>query len=363
MTHTRFDPDALLRLCTIPRIGSVRIRALMARFGSPENILCAPIRQLMQVGGIDKTLAHYIHKGGDASFAGEQLNRLKMTGTRLTSLWDDDYPLLLKRISAPPVLLWMQGQPESLALQGIAVVGTRIPSNYGKLMAEQLTIALIREPLSVVSGLARGVDTIAHHAVINQGGVTIAVLGSGLDVIYPYENRSLAERICENGALLSEFPLGSKPEASNFPRRNRIIAGMTLGTLVIEAGEKSGALITAEFALEQNRDVFAVPGHINNPKSIGCNRLIQEGAKLVRHANDVFEEIKGLHPAVHAKQPDIPLTSVEKRIYEHINYDPQHIDALADQCKLPAHEILTILLSLELKNLVRQLAGKNFIRI
>lgn len=363
MSASRFDSDALLRLCTIPRIGSIRIRALMARFQSPENILGASLHQLIQVDGIDKKLARSIIKGGDPSFAQEQMKRLEQTDTRLLSLWDDDYPPLLKRISSPPVLLWIQGRAKSLVQQSIAIVGTRNPSHYGKLMAEQLTREMARESLAIVSGLARGVDTLVHQSVVNAGGVTIAVLGSGLDVIYPHENTQLAKRIIKNGALLSEFPLGSKPEAANFPRRNRIIAGMTVGTLVIEAGKKSGALITADYALEQNREVFAVPGPINNPRSIGCNWLIQQGAKLINTPSDIFEEIKGLNPSAHPKQPDIPLSGIEKRIYDQLSYDPQYIDVLAERCGLPTHELLTVLLSLELKNLVQQMAGKNFIRL
>ena len=363
MSSSRFDPEALLRLCSIPRIGSTRIRALMARFGSPANVLKAPHRQLTQVDGIDTTLARYIRKGGDQTFAREQMKRLGQTGALLKSLWDDHYPPLLKRIASPPVLLWVLGDPKSLIQQGIAVVGTRMPTSYGKLMAENLTLEMVREPLAIVSGLARGVDTIVHRTVVDRGGCTVAVLGSGVDIIYPQENQKIAKRIAEKGALLSEFPLGSKPEATNFPRRNRIIAGMTLGTLVIEAGEKSGALITAEYALEQNREVFAVPGHINNPKCAGCNLLIQEGAKLVRKVDDIFEEINGLSLSAHHKQQDIPLSGIEKRIYDQLNYEPQHIDIIARSCNLSTHEILSVLLSLELKNLIRQMAGKNFLRI
>ncbi|MBN1464123.1 DNA-processing protein DprA [candidate division KSB1 bacterium] len=359
-----FDVADLLLLCTIPRIGSSRIRNLMARFRSPEKILAASARQLVEVDGIDQALAAQIKRGGDASIVRTQMERVRYCGVKLVSYWDENYPRLLKQVSDPPLVLYIKGQVGCLQTPAVAIVGTRLPSIYGKLMADRFARELATRDIVVVSGLARGVDTIAHRAVVQVNGATVAVLGSGVDQIYPEENRNLAEEITQRGVVLSEFAMGAKPDAPHFPRRNRIISGLSLGTVIVEAGQKSGALITADFALEQNRDVFALPGNINNPKSFGSNYLIQQGAKLVTTVEDILDEIgQTFRQNADAQQTLLQqLSDLEQLIFNALSHEPKHVDAIALQCRLPVAKALGILLTLELKNCVQQLGGKNFIR-
>lgn len=327
-------------------------------------MLNASVRELIQIEGIDKTLAANIKHGGDPSFVEAQSVLLKTAAAELITFWDDRYPPLLRKIVDPPLLLFIRGNIDVLSRHCIAIVGTRMPSMYGKMMADRLAKELASYDLAIVSGLARGVDTVAHHAVVQSGGRTIAVLGSGVDTIYPEENKKLAEQIMQFGALVSEFPMGAKPDAPHFPRRNRIIAGLSKGTLVVEAGNKSGALITADLALEQGREVFALPGNVSNPKSLGCNKLIQQGAKLVITIEDIVEEFEGGRRSLkkNTGEPTVLLTEKEKSVYSVLTAEPQHIDRIAQLCQLTISETLSTLLNLELKNIILQTAGKNFIK-
>lgn len=359
------DLQDLLRLCTVSRLGPRRIKKLIARFHTPANVFAASIRDLIQVDGIDKILAAQIKAGGDVKFVHNQLNQAENHNVQILTYWDPSYPQLLKQISDPPLILYARGNLNLRASPSIAIVGTRTPSTYGKLMAERFGRELAARYAVIVSGLARGVDTIAHRSVVQAKGVTIAVLGSGVDKIYPEENVALAREICERGLILSEFPMGTKPDAPHFPRRNRIISGLSAGVLVVEAGRKSGALITADFALEQNREVFALPGNINNPKSHGCNHLIQQGAKLVQTIDDIWDELGHYSEGscqTADNSPTVPLSSREIKVYEILTNEPKHIDAIALESQLSISHTLGVLLSLELKNVVQQLAGKNFIR-
>ncbi|MBN2411610.1 DNA-processing protein DprA [candidate division KSB1 bacterium] len=361
----KIDPGDLLRLSVIPGIGSKKIRTLIARFKTPSNVFKASYRELLQIEGVSKLLVTNIKKFRNDDFVSRQLQLLTKNKTRILSYWDNEYPVLLKKIEDPPVILYINGEIRHNDKKSIAIVGTRNPSTYGKLVTERFARELALKDFTIVSGLARGVDTIAHNAVLSVGGNTVAVLGSGVDVIYPSENQKLSETITGSGAVISEFPMGTKPEAVYFPRRNRIIAGMCLATLVIEAGKKSGALITADRALEQGRDVFAVPGNINNPKSAGCNELIQQGAKLVRSIDDILEEFSFSteKPKNIAEQlSHIPLSKHEEKIFNLLSNEPLHIDQISEQGGLPISQVLSVLLSLELKNLVKQMVGKNFIR-
>ncbi|MDZ7374166.1 MAG: DNA-processing protein DprA [candidate division KSB1 bacterium] len=359
------DVEGLLTLLCVPGLGPRRILALVGKLGSPAAVLKASLAELCRVDGIDRTLAERTKTEANPLFAQEQIRRAQQLGVQFVTYWDPEYPKALKQIPDPPPLLYCKGTLKSEKETFLAVVGTRTPTAYGRVMTEKLCRELAERGLTIVSGLARGVDTIAHRAALQAGGRTVAVLGSGLDVIYPGENTDLARKIAAQGALLTEFPLGAQPDAPNFPRRNRIIAGMCVGTLVVEAGDKSGALITARYALEQGREVFAVPGNVTSEKSRGTNRLIKEGAKLVESADDILDEIRPQLPSLlreARREPAPPLVGLEKRVFEALSQEPKHIDDLAAELGEEPGRVLAALLSLELKSLATQLTGKYFVR-
>jgi DNA processing protein len=275
---------------------------------------------------------------------------------------DDNYPVNLTHLHDPPPFLYVNGDVLPTDRFAVAIVGSRSASTYGRTMARVLARGLAEKGVTVVSGLARGVDAEAHRAAVGAGGRTLAVLGSGVDVIYPGEHRTLAQEVIGHGALLSEFSLGSKPDAVHFPYRNRVISGLTLGTVVVEATEKSGSLITARCALEQNREVFAVPGNVTSDRSRGPHRLIKEGAKLVEGVDDILSEIA---PTLVSTPLTPPAPSIDLDIYEHqlvalFGDDPIHVDALISKSGLGAARVLEILLGLELKGGVTQLPGTRF---
>ena len=303
-----------------------------------------------------------------------ELARLHTDSLTILTLADPDYPQALRWIPDPPLVLYIRGtlQPEdSLA---VAVVGSRQPSNYGKLMAQRLSTELVQHGFTVVSGLARGIDSCAHQGALQAGGRTIAVLGSGINVIYPPEHRRLCDAISSAGAVLSEFPLDTKPDRWNFPRRNRIISGLTLGTLVVEAAANSGALHTARHAIEQGREVFAVPGRIDVPSSRGTHSLIKHGAKLVEGIDDMLAEFPEAvrdtaiqkrstpGPAGSAPTPT-DLSPEETQILALMQAEETHIDAVIHASQLPAHVVASILVTLELRGLIRQFPGKFFVRV
>ncbi len=330
------DRRALLAFLRLPRIGSHKLRVLVERFGSPQRVLSASLRELVQVDGIDRILAERIRSLSCKEFVDDQVKRLVQSDVDLVTYWDSNYPALLREIYDPPVVIFFQGSVNALSEHCVAVIGTRSASSYGKLMAETFSRELVKNGYTIVSGLARGIDTVAHWAAMNAGGKTLAILG---------------------------FPLGTKPEAPYFPRRNRIVAGLCQATLVIEAGEKSGALITADFAVEQGREVFAVPGNINNPRSMGSNRLIQDGAKLITCCEDILEELSPSQAIPASEQISTDMTLEEGALYNQIPAEPIYIDDLATRTQMSTQEALSLLLSLELKAVVRQLPGKYFIRL
>jgi len=341
------------------------MRNLLSAFDSPSEVLEAPIQRLMHVPGIENKTAEKIKNGVNEKFVEVQLNLIEKNGVNILSYWDENYPEYLKRIYDPPAFLFIKGEIKETDELAIAIVGTRVPSLYGKTVTDQFSKELIESGFTIVSGLARGIDTVAHSQAVKNNGRTIAVLGSGIDKIYPPENRKLADKICENGAVVSEYPMSTNPDAGNFPRRNRIISGLSLGVLITEAGGKSGALITAFQALEQNREVFAVPGQITSGKSAGANQLIKEGAKLVQSTRDLIQElecqINGEIVKPKKKQPE--LTGIEKKIYELLDESSVHVDTLAQKSGKSVPEVLSILLTLELMGVVKQLPGKMFIQI
>ena len=355
----------ILYLLTIPNIGPGRIRKLLQVFEGVEQILKAPVQKLTRVEGIDLKLAEYIKRGGEAEVARTQVALLKKHKIDYVFIWDKNYPALLKQIPDAPVILFYRGEFKDQHKKAIAIVGTRTPSNYGRTVTAELVRQLVGNGLTIASGMARGIDSIAHQVAIQNGGETLAVLGCGVDQCYPPENRELYQKIPRKGAVISEYFVGTGPDAINFPKRNRIISGLSLGTVVIEAGERSGALITAFYALNQNREVFAVPGNTSSPKSRGCNRLIKEGAKLVQTVDDILEEIGELHASSASEVKAIPanLQPLEKKILELLGSDPRHIDRLVLDLKEAPSAVLAALLTLELLGLAQQLAGKMFVRI
>jgi DNA processing protein len=290
----------------------------------------------------------------------EKLDRL---GVAVLSIYDSGYPPRLKEVFNAPPLLYVKGELTRQDDQSIGVVGTRSPTVYGKELAGRIVPQLVGAGLTIVSGLARGIDSIAHHAALDAGGRTIAVLGSGLDVIYPSENKGLATRIVQHGAVVTEYPLGTKPDAFNFPARNRIISGLSLGSVVVEAQLGSGALITADYALEQNREVFAFPGRATDRGSAGCNKLIREGrAKLVTSTEDILDE---LDLTVAVQQLEIktvlPANDEESQLLALLSHDPVYIDDLSRQSSLPAPTVSSTLMMLELKGVVRQVGSMAYV--
>jgi DNA processing protein len=356
----------LLTLLSVQGVGSYRIRSLVGHFGSPKTILQAKPKDLIQVDGIDEKIAYCISSKVDKKFADEQLNKIQKYKVQIVSYWDSEYPKLLKKIYDPPVLIYVKGRIEDDDQNRIAIVGTRSPTNYGNTIACRISDDLAKNGITIVSGMARGIDTQAHWGAIKGGGKTIAVLGSGLDVIYPSENLNLSAEIAESGALISEFSMGTEPTGGHFPRRNRIISGLSLGTVVVEAGERSGALITAFMALDQGREVFAVPGDIRSNNSKGTHRLIKEGARLIEGTEDIFSEIPQWNNKKEKKENLDSIISrlnkTERMMWDVLSDEPRHIDQISTEINVTTSEALVLLLSMELKNCVKQLSGMMFVR-
>lgn len=358
------DLAALLNLLHTPGLGPHKVRRLVDAHAEPEGIFSLSTEKLCRVEGIDIKSAQAIQRYREPDFGLQEVQRAGREKAVLVTLWDPEYPLLLKKIYNPPPVLYLKGQPLKAREDCLAVVGTRTMTAYGKSVTQQLVRDLAAMGLVIVSGLARGVDTVGHRETVHQGGRTIAVLGSGIDVIYPAENRRLFEAICEQGTVCSEFPLGAKPDAGNFPQRNRIISGFSHATLVIEAGDRSGAILTALNAIDQNRLVFALPGRINDRKSRGCLRLIRNGAVPLDSARQVLDQIHPqLFEPLQARQEPLrlDLTGQERAVLGLLSNDPRHIDDLLDDSDLDLTRLLMVLLELELKGAVRQLSGKQFV--
>lgn len=354
----------IIRILNIPGVGPRRTLDLLEKFGSLGKIFSANLKQLMQVNRVKEKTARAILKAPDNDLVEGQRVLVEKFGVKIISIWDEAYPELLKQIYDPPIILFCKGNTELLKQKSLGLVGTRTPSRYGKEIAFDFAGGLAQRGYTVVSGAAKGVDTLAHKACLQAGGATIAVLGNGIDRVYPAENRKLYEEIGEHGLLVSEFLMGSKPDAPNFPRRNRIISGLSAGTLVIEAAERSGSLITAYFALDQNREVFAVPGPVNSRQSRGTNDLIRQGAKLVTGVDDILDELGEKYQLGHSEgqqELSIGLDSKETEIFNAISSDdPIHIDDLSQATGQTTFALLSILLHMEMKGLVQQLPGKYF---
>lgn len=359
-----------LTLHSVSGLGPVAFTALITHFCSPGAVLGATRARLCAVPGIGPELAGAIHTAHDPSWAEEQLRRAEDARVHLLTLQCPDYPVYLRQTYAPPPILYVLGNIDACALPTVAVVGSRSFTSYGRDIAYQISGELVRRGITVVSGLATGIDTHAHRGALAERGYTVAVLGSGLDRPYPPQNKDLFHVISETGATLSEFPMGASAEAHNFPRRNRIISGLSLGVVVIEAGDRSGALITARLALEQNREVFAIPGPVHSGRSRGTNRLIRQGAVLVQSVEDILDELRPhltqLRPPYirqHLAAEPAELSKPERQVFECLSADvPSHIDAIADRAGMPTASALSVLLGLELAGIAEQLPGKRFIR-
>jgi len=363
--------DAYLALNLLPGIGPIRVRRLLSHLGGPCEIFSSSREKLLRVDGIGSEMAEQIHQWENLIDLPEEKRRIAEHGISLLTIDGDDYPPALREIYDPPFLLYVKGKITRADKLAVGVVGSRRTTHYGKEQAKKLSFQLARSGFTIVSGLARGIDTAAHEAALAARGRTIAVLGSGVGNVYPPENQPLADRIAENGAVISEFPVLYVPDRQSFPLRNRIVSGLSVGLLVVEAPARSGALITANQALEQGRSVFAVPGPIDRPTSAGCNRLIRSGASLVSSASDIVEELDaglGMLPMdlernKHPASRQVSLSESEEKILTIMEDGELTIDQISEQAGLPANTVSVDLLKLEMKALVKQLPGKYFTKL
>ena len=355
----------LLSLSNKKGVGDVTLRKLIDSFGSAKNVFDTGIEDLVGSGIVNQETAHSIKGFTKWDICLNEYKKVKNSRYSYLTYRDHNYPTNLKNIYNIPLLMQYVGNIQENDCNAVAVVGSRNCDEYGRYVTESIVRQLSERGITIVSGMARGIDTIAHKAALKYGGRTIAVIGSGLDVCYPTENRDLFEEICRNGYVLSEYALGTKPESGNFPRRNRIISGLSLGVVVIQAGIKSGALITAGYALEQNREVFAVPSNINNKRSSGCNHLIKNGAKLVDNVEDIIFEIKPFQ-GLEIKQTKKRLlftenmSEKEKIIAASLGDKRLHMDELLIASRLPSSEIFPVLLDMEMRGIVKVLPGNYY---
>ncbi len=388
------DTKSLIHLNLIPGIGNHTIRRLLAAFGSAEKSIAATSAELAQIDGLTPDVRQQLIDGRSRAPLAQELELIEQHQCHIVTISDDTYPPLLKQIDDPPALLYIIGEFPLQDAPSIAIVGSRSPTEYGKTTSQQLSYQLAEHGITVVSGFARGIDTCVHRGALEAGGRTIAVFGCGLSIIYPETNRVLAAEIIESGALISEFPMTVPPRGKNFPRRNRVISGLTLGTLVVEASERSGSLITARHAAEQGREVFAVPGQIFSGVSRGTHSLINQGATLINSVDDLLDALpqdytqilggESLGPPS-AKQPnkivrpqsiekrstptpqpkakvELNLTSEEQTVLSAMGADSVHIDEITRVTQLPIGKVSSLLVMLELKGVVQQLPGKQFVK-
>lgn len=348
-------------------VGNVMYRNLLRHFGTPERIFQAAADELRKVEGISSKAVEAILGFKPTSAIDRELELIQKHNATIVTLASACYPENLRHIYDPPPYLYVKGEITGQDQNAVAVIGSRDASAYGLRAADTISRDLAASAITIVSGMARGIDSQAHRAALAAGGRTIAVLGSGLDVVYPAENRRLYNAIASHGAIVSEFPMGTEPNSYNFPARNRIISGLSLGILVVEAGLKSGSLITARLALDQGRDVFAVPGSVYSERSRGAHQLLRSGARLVEGAADILEELQykiDIYPKPELKSDESAngLGPETAKIYGLLKKAPVHIDEIILRAALPSGRISSILLDLELGNRIRQLPGKRFVR-
>jgi DNA processing protein len=361
--------EALVALNLIEGVGPIRVRQLLEHFGEAPAILSAPRQALLRVRGIGEDTAAAIAGWEQAQLTAE-LKRIEDFGCRIVIQSDPEYPELLKQIYDPPVVLYVKGKLRPKDKNSIAMVGSRMTTHYGMEVARKLAYQLAYLGVTVVSGGARGIDSAGHQGALSGKGRTIAILGTGINLVTPPENVKLFEQIAANGAVVTQFPFNRPGDKQSFPIRNRIVAGMTLGTVVVEANLTSGALITANFATEYGRQVFAVPGRIDSPRSKGCHDLIKKGAKLCEDAEDILSEFEYLFPATNRPPspavtgvlPALELSENEQRVYDTLDHEECNVDEVIRKSSLPASAVSVALLSLEMKRLIKQLPGKLFVK-
>jgi DNA processing protein len=366
--------EAYIALNMIDGVGPIRLRALLEQFGTPEAILAAPKQDVVRVEGVGKTVARSIASWRENVDVDAELARIDKSNVRVVTRDDAEYPKNLREIYDPPLVLYIKGALRENERMAIAIVGSRRTTLYGQDMSRKLAYQLARLGVTVVSGLARGIDTAAHKGALQAKGRTVAVIGCGIDIVYPTENKSLADEIVEKGgAVVTEFPFGVKPDRQNFPMRNRVISGWSLGVVVVEANLKSGALITANQAAEQGRQVFAVPGRADSILSRGAHKLIKEGAKLTEDVEDVLAEFEYLLPKQAGEsaetgvddggtKPAFKLSDLEEKVMAHIGKEEVAIDDIIRGSGLTSAAVSATLLGLEMKRLVRQVPGKQYAR-
>jgi DNA processing protein len=358
--------EACIALNMIPQMGPVRLRRLLDAFGSAEKILLARTDQLAAIDGVPRALAENIARWQEFADPTAELEKATDLGAHVITAEDDEYPSALREIHDPPIVLYVRGHLTERDRNAVAVVGSRKATHYATESAKKLSFQMAYAGLTVASGLARGIDTAAHQGALAAKGRTIAVIGSGLGELYPPENAELADRIAASGAVISEFPIDTKPDRQTFPIRNRIVTGLSFGVLVVEAGANSGALISANMAAEQGRTLYAVPGRIDAPSALGSNRLIQQGAKLVITVDDILDDL----PLVFREKPDLPaaapagdLTPDQQKILKAIGTEETSLDSVIATSGLTAAVVSSTLLALEIRRLVKQLPGKRFVKL
>ncbi|MCF8063439.1 MAG: DNA-processing protein DprA [Deltaproteobacteria bacterium] len=362
------DRAAWMALHLVPGLGSRSIQKLIDRFGHPGPVFRAGLKELQAAAGLTEAVAGRIRRKAFSSDPRRELTRVEQLGGRVLTFRDPGYPRALRQIPGPPMVLYLRGLDLPASQDMVTLVGSRTPTPYGVKTARALASELAERGVGVVSGMARGIDAAAHWGALEQGGYTAAVLGTGVDRIYPWANRELFSRILEHGTVLSEFPLGTPPEGRNFPMRNRIVSGLSRGVVVVEAARKSGSLITASLALDQGREVLAVPGSVRSQRSAGCHFLLKQGAALVESADDILE-VLGLagtpgSPIERSEPADrgSTLNPQEKGVYDMLGDDPVHIDEIIIASGMAVQHVLGLLTRLELTGLIEQLPGKMFVR-
>jgi DNA processing protein len=365
MTRT----EAYLALNLLPKIGPVRVQRLLDFFGSPEQVLSASAKEIVRVEGFGEELSHTIADWENRIDLTRELRRVNEEELTLLTREDPLYPRLLRQIHDPPVILYVKGKITERDANALGIVGSRHATQYGLATAKKFSFQLAYAGYTVISGLARGIDTAAHEGALASKGRTIAVIGSGHGELYPPENKALAERITSQGAVVSEFPVDRPPDKQTFPLRNRIVSGWSTGIIVVEAPSRSGSLITAQQAAEQGRTVYAVPGNIDRPSSHGCNKLIQEGAKLIMDGSEVLDDLMTLFPT----QPKAPVTAEsrpsamlagdEEKVYAVLGTTETHINDIAASTGLAMPVVSATLMKLEMKRVVRPLPGKFYVRM